>query len=57
MLTIAIIIALVLIVGLMVLQAMLTFTIGTTLDDVTEAIKNVQKEISQLREDWIVNSK
>jgi len=56
MLTIAIIIALVLMVGLMVLQAMLTFSVGTTLDDVIEAIKDVRQEISQLRQDLIVNS-
>ena len=57
MLTIAIIVALGLVVGLMVLQAMLMFSIGTTLDDVIEAIKDVRREISQLRDDLIVNSK
>jgi hypothetical protein len=56
MLTIAIIIALGLTVGLMVLQAMLMFSIGTTLDDVIEAIKDVRREISQLREDLIIKS-
>jgi hypothetical protein len=57
MLTIFILIALGLMVGLMVLQAMLMFSIGTTLDDVIEGIKDVRQEIRQLREDLILNSK
>ena len=57
MLTIFILIALGLMVGLMVLQAMLMFSIGTTFDDVIEGIKDVRQEIRQLREDLILNSK
>jgi len=56
MLAIVVIIALGLMITLMVLQVMLTFTVGTTLDDVIAATKGVREEIAQLREDLIVRS-